>query len=112
MEEITKNIEELLTAIKRSEIYVEYKKQEAVLDQNPELKERVNQFRANNFQMQSEAGRDNLFHVVEKLSHESAELRKVPEVNAYLDAELALCKLMQIVCRDLTDGIDMHVPEL
>ena len=53
-----------------------------------------------------------MFLVAEQLSRESAELRRIPEVNAYLDAELALCKMMQRICRELTEGIDMHVPNL
>ena len=39
-------------------------------------------------------------------------LRKIPEVNAYLDAELALCKLLQKIGRTVTEGIDMMIPEL
>ena len=43
---------------------------------------------------------------------ESEELRRFPEVNAYLDAELALCRMMQKICRTLTDGIDMNIPRI
>ena len=112
MDEISKNIEELLSSIKRSEVYAEYRRQEEKLYQFPELAERVNQFRADNFRLQEEANSGNLFQVAEQVTNESAQLRKIPEVNAYLDAELALCKLMQKVCRRLADGIDIHVPEV
>ena len=37
---------------------------------------------------------------------------KNPEVNAYLDAELALCRMMQQICKTLTDGIEIKVPEI
>lgn len=112
MDVISRNVRILLSVIKRSEVYREYKKQEGILSKNPQLQERVNQFRANNFRLQNEAGSDNMFLVADQLSRESAELRRIPEVNAYLDAELALCKLMQRICRDLTNGIDMNVPYL
>lgn len=112
MDAINRNIRVLLSVIKRSEVYKEYKKQEIILDKDPELKARVDQFRARNFQMQNDSNRDDLFEVAEQLARESAELRKIPEVNAYLDAELALCKMMQKICRSLTEGIDMHVPVL
>lgn len=112
MEEISKNIEELLLSIKRSEVYEAYRKQEEKLYQFPELVERVNQFRADNFRLQEEANSGDLFQVAEEVTNESAQLRKIPEVNAYLDAELALCKLMQKVCRRLTEGIDIQVPEV
>ena len=111
MDTINEKIEELLGEIRDSDIYYEYKKQEAILEQNPELKERVQIFCSNNYCTQNEARSESLLQVVEKLGAESAELRKIPEVNAFLDAELALCKLMQKVCRKLTEGIEMHIPE-
>lgn len=109
---INRNIHILLSVIKRSDIYKEYRKQEKILEKNPELYARVDQFRANNFRLQNELDRENLFQVADLLTRESAELRQIPEVNAYLDAELALCKMMQKICKILTDGVEMHVPRL
>lgn len=112
MDLINKNIQLLLSVIKKSETYKEYKRQEEIISKTPELLERVNHFRANNFKLQNESDKENLFQVAEQLAKESAELRRTPEVNAYLDAELALCRMMQRVCRQLTEGIDMHTPDL
>lgn len=112
MEAVNKNIKVLLSMIKKTNVYREYKKQEEIISRDPQLRERVDQFRANNFRLQNEAGKDNLFHVAEQLCKESAELRMNPEVNAYLDAELALCKMMQTICKQLIEGIDVHVPSL
>lgn len=112
MEAVNKNIDALLWRIKDTDVYKEYKKQEKILSGNPELLKRVDQFRANNFLLQNEAGSDNLFHVAEQLYRESAELRSNSEVNAFLDAELALCKMMQNICRKLVEGIDVHMPDL
>lgn len=112
MDTINFNIRALTSAIKRSNVYSEYKKQERILMENPELMERVDKFRAHNFQLQEEGDREMLFENIEKINRESAELRHIPEVNAYLDAELAMCKLLQSVARGIAEGIDMHVPEL
>lgn len=109
---IEKNIQTLLVSIKKSSIYKEYKEQEKILSRSPELAERVSQFRADNFRLQNEGDRSNLFGTVEELARESADLRRDPQVNAYLDAELALCRLIQHVCRTLTAGIDMTLPPL
>ena len=67
-------------------------------------------FRGDNYRVQNDCGSDNLFDVVEQMGKESAELRRHPEVNAYLDAELALCKMMQKICVKLAEGIDMDIP--
>ena len=81
------------------------------LEKNPELASRVQHFRSDNFRLQNEE-RGNLLQDAEQLARESAELRRNPEVNAYLDAELALCRMMQQICKTLTDGIEIKVPEI
>ena len=101
---IEESIKGLLEAIKESPEYLEFQKQK------PELKARVDTFRADNYKVQNECDSDNLFEVVEQMGKESAELRRHPEVNAYLDAELALCKMMQRICIKLGEGIDIDVP--
>lgn len=107
---IDENISSLLEAFKESPEYVEFQKQNEILKQKPELKKRVDAFREDNYRVQNECGSDNLFDVVEQMGKESAELRRHPEVNAYLDAELALCKMMQKICVKLAEGIDMDIP--
>ena len=112
MNEIKDCIDALLAAIQNSEEYQEFVKYKEELEQDPELLERVNAFRGNNFRLQNEANRDELFRGTEQLNRESRELRKIPQVNAFLDAELALCKLMQKICKTLTEGIDLDIHKL
>lgn len=112
MDGINRNIHMLIQAIKKSTVYKEYRIQEEILKQNPELAERVRQFRAANFHLQNEEDRSRMFQLAENLSRESAELRHNPQVNAYLDAELALCRMIQRICRTLTEGIEMDIPPL
>ena len=103
---IEESIKGLLEAIKESPEYLEFQKQSDILKK----KARVDTFRADNYKVQNECDSDNLFEVVEQMGKESAELRRHPEVNAYLDAELALCKMMQRICIKLGEGIDIDVP--
>ena len=111
MNAIDENVSALLKAVRDSREYREYMKQEQLLDENPELKARVYQWRGNTFRLQNESDRGGLFEVAEQLYRESKELRKNPQVNAYLDAELALCKLMQRICFRLTEGIHIQIPD-
>lgn len=112
MDQIGKNIQLLLSAIKKSDTYKEYRKQEEIMNRMPEICQRLDQFRADNFKLQNESDKENLFQVAEQLAKESAELRRTPEVNAYLDAELAICRMMQRICRQLIEGIEIHTPDL
>ena len=107
---IEESINRLLEAVKESPEYLEFRKQSTILGMDSELKARVDAFRADNYRVQNEADSDNLFEVVEQMGKESAELRRLPLVNSYLDAELALCKMMQRICIKLTEDIDMDVP--
>lgn len=95
MDGINRNIHMLIQSVRKSSVYKEYRFQEEILNQNPELAERVRQFRADNFRLQNEEDRSNMFHLAEVLSRESEELRRIPQVNAYLDAELDLCRMLQ-----------------
>ena len=112
MDGINRNIHMLIQSVRKSSVYKEYRFQEEILNQNPELAERVRQFRADNFRLQNEEDRRNMFHLAEVLSRESEELRRIPQVNAYLDAELDLCRMLQRICRTLTEGIEMDIPPL
>lgn len=112
MEENTleESISGLLASIKESAEYIEFEKQKEILSQDPDLKKRVDAFRAKNYRIQSQCSSDQLFEVVEQMGKESAELRRLPLVNAYLDAELALCRLIQQVCVSITEGIELNIP--
>ena len=112
MDIIERNVQILISVIRQSSVYKEYKKQEEILSKQPELKERVNRFRAGNYRTQHETQKEFLFDKMDELVKESEELRKIPEVNAYLDAELALCRLLQKTTRELTCGIGLDIPDL
>ncbi len=100
-QQITECIDNLLAAVQSSQEYYEFIKIKEILELDPELLSRVNAFRNSNFKLQNEANREDLFQATEQLNRESRELRRIPQVNAYLDAELALCKLMQGNVRSL-----------
>ncbi len=110
MEDITKYIELLVQAIKESSEYRQYKEAEAVLDQNPQLKSRVDEFNRENFRIHTQNDPQQLFQGINALDKESQALRNIPQVNAYIQAELDLCKLLQYVSLEINGEIDIHVP--
>jgi cell fate (sporulation/competence/biofilm development) regulator YmcA (YheA/YmcA/DUF963 family) len=112
MDAISRNIQILLSVIKQSDIYKEYQKQEQLISTHPDLKARVDALRATNFRLQNDVFCEELLDKTDQLARDFVELRKIPEVNAYLDAERALCKQVQTICRTLIEGIDINLPEL
>lgn len=112
MDEIRDEVDRLLDALLNTKIYREYRHQEDLLSEDPKLKERVLKFRADNFNLQNNAQGQDLFAVVGNLYQESRELRKNDQVNAYLDAELAMCKLLQKLARTIVEGLEIEVPDI
>ena len=66
MDAVNRNIHLLLNSIQKSDVYRTYKKQEAILEKNPELVSRVQHFRSDNFRLQNEE-RGNLLQDAEHL---------------------------------------------
>ncbi|MCF0132894.1 MAG: YlbF family regulator [Blautia sp.] len=112
MDNIQESVDLLIQQIRESEIGQRYLEQEEKLSIDPELKERVDQFRRLNFNLQRSSEQDSLLEASEQLVMESRELRMNPQVNAYLDAELALCKLIQKICMRLTNETGIRTPDL
>lgn len=110
MSAIDRQVSSLILALQESPEYREYRRQEDELGKDPELKARVNQFRMENYTTQSSIPGEAWSEAIERLAMESAQLRKIPQVNAYLDAELALCRLVQRTVSKITAGIAMDVP--
>lgn len=112
MDEITKYMELLIRAIKKSNEYHLYKQAEENLAMDPQLRKRVDEFNLTNFRIHTQLeDSQQLFQEIHALDAESKALRKIPQVNAYLQAELDLCKLLQYVSLEIHGQMDIHVPE-
>lgn len=112
MDTIEMNIQLLVGAIKKSPEYKAYKAREAELSRHPELWDRVDRFCARNFHLQNNTEPKSLFEELDRMNRESQELRKIPEVSAYLQAELNLCKLLQNISLDINGSLGIHIPKL
>ncbi len=112
MEQYEKAMDEFIQAMKNSRVYREYREQEERLAMNPELMDRVRRFRGGVFEMQKNSDNAEVLSLAEEIRKENIELRRIPEVNAYLDAELALCKMIQKTMRRIIGSIEFDVPTM
>lgn len=94
--------------IQESDTYKEYFYQREKLKKQPELYDKVNEFRQRNFEIQNESDSEDLFDKMEAFDREYAKLRDHPMVNAFLQAELAFCRMMQDINTLLTAEIDFE----
>lgn len=84
-----------MKAIKRSEEYQKYEQYLTELKAEPELYEKVNEFRKKNFEIQNSEASENLMERVDELEREYAALLATPLVEKFLAAELAFCRMIQ-----------------
>lgn len=103
---IEKKTEELISILKDSPEYKSYKEQLAKVKQVEGLKEQIDAFRTNNFELQQAA--DNAFDKIDAFEKEYAKFREDPLVSDFLAAELAFCRLMQGITYRITDAMDFE----
>ena len=82
--------EELVQAILASEEYREYLECFAKIKEQPELYERVGDYRKRNFELQNMDVNDNMFDEVMRFQMENSAIRKNALVNQFLKAELSV----------------------
>ena len=81
------------------------------LEKDPELKSRVDDYRIRNYRLQQSENVD-LYDAVDSLERDSYALRKSEKANAYLEAELEVCKMVQKVQDCISEAIRIGVPEI
>lgn len=53
-----------------------------------------------------------MYDITDEVENRYEKLRKVPEVNAYLEAELDVCRMLQQVQEQFRNGIDLNIPNV
>jgi len=95
-------------AVKDTDIYKKYRCQLDILKKDPELYEKVNEFRRRNYEIQNTSRVDELFDKMEAFEKEYARFREDPVVDDFLRSELAFCRLMQELDLFITGELDFQ----
>lgn len=100
---------QLRKAIQNSNEYVEYKRLEAVIMRNPDLKRQIDEFRRRNFEIQNSEECGDILEATENLNAQFSDMRSQETVNRYLNAEVCLCRLVQDLCFTIVDAVDFEL---
>ena len=95
--------------IQETDTYKEYWYQREKIKKQPELYDKVNEYRQKNFDLQNESDSEDLFDRMEEFEQEYAKFRQNPMVEDFLRAELAFCRMMQDINVLLTAEIDFEL---
>ena len=97
---------ELIALIKDCSEYTAYEEQLRRVKQVPGLKEQIDDFRRQNFALQSSS--DYSFEKIEAFEREYEKFRENPLVSDFLSAELAFCRMMQSITIQITDAVEFE----
>ena len=109
MRDIEVCVDALLDSIQKSNIYQRYLECETEISKDPGLKKQIDDLRAVSYQMHQ---KEDWFDASDRLEEQFAELQKIPQVNAYLEAELDLCKVIQKVTAKICGSLDLKIPQM
>ena len=94
--------------IKETDVYRNYDYQKNKLKEQPELFQRVCEYRKKNYQIQNMEDEGSLLDRLEDFEKEYASFREIPLVEDFLSSELAFCRMMQEINMILTTDLDFE----
>lgn len=106
MQAVENALQSLIGEIKNTDVYKNYRERLSVVEAEPGLMERINEFRIKNYELQNSDVQDDLFEAIDRLDREYEQLRENPHVSSFLEAELSLCRMIQQVNLKIAEGID------
>ncbi|MBR1470151.1 MAG: YlbF family regulator [Lachnospiraceae bacterium] len=108
MTEVDNELHVLIEAVRHSETYKQYDRKRVALKSNPELKQKVDVYRAENYRLQNLPDDGTLQDRIEAFAEANMELSEEPMVREFLDAELGLCRMLQEVVDRVVRAIDFE----
>lgn len=106
MKTIEQATEEYISVLLESEIYQNYQDELRKVKAVPGLKEQIDEFRSRNFVLQS--GTDIDFDKLDRFEKEYESFREQTLVSDFLAAELELCRMVQRITVQITEGLQFE----
>ena len=107
-EQIRMAAKDYAAKIQQTEIYRTYCRERERIKQDPELYAKVNAYRQATFELQNYTDQDQLFDRMDAYEKEYENFRENPVVEAFLQAELAFCRMMQELNILILDHLDFE----
>lgn len=104
--DLDRAVEALIGAILDSQEYNAYRAELTKVQQHPELKAQIDEFRKSNYELQFSPDID--FEKLDRFEKEYEDFRATPLVSDFLAAELAFCRRMQQIETVVTAAFDFQ----
>ncbi|MBQ8198457.1 MAG: YlbF family regulator [Lachnospiraceae bacterium] len=105
MLELQGELDEFIVKLKDTKVYREYEIQKNKIKELPELKQRVDDFRRRNYELQTRNYPENIYDEMERFQRDNEAFQAIPQVRDFLQAELALCRMIQKVTTSIVEAV-------
>ena len=109
MSNIDYYVNRVIEEIKSESVYRQYTTSLEKLNANPEIKRQVDELRRLNYQAQVKNDDTDSYDTIDDIDD---KISCIPEVNQFLEAEAALCRLLQDISVRVHEAIHLDVPDL
>ena len=100
---------ELTQTILESDEYKEYKRLEAIINRNPDLRRSVDEFIRRTFEIVNNDDIEDVYTAMLNLNIEFDNMRRQDIVNRYLTAEICFSSLVKDIVKSIVEPIDMEL---
>ena len=102
----------LISVVRDSKEYREYCAARRKVEDKPELKKQINQYRRDTYRLQNFSDAESLYDKVQEFNREYAQFRKDPLVTEYLSSELAVCRMLQKISASIVESVDLDLDDV
>ena len=108
MHTLKKSLDDLIEALEKSDVYKRYKDACTQVRMYPEKEKRLQEFRKKNYLVQNSKDAIDVYVEAERLEKEYADIYRDPLLLEFLAAEVAVCRFVQHVNRELISCLDFE----
>ncbi len=108
MPTIKDGLDDFIRVFGESEEFKRYQAAHLAVKQYPDKYKKLQEFRKKNYLMQNSKESVDLFAESERLMKEYEDLYYDPVVREFMDAEVAVCRIVQIVNREMITCMDLE----
>lgn len=112
MDKIQTCLHALIDAIQEGEAYQHYMACEEKLKQQPELREKIDEFRTAVYHLNNDDSADDIFEKIDQFENKYQEFRRNPLVNEFLEAEVDVCRMLQRITNKIQGSADIQIPRI
>jgi len=106
--DMEKATDKYIAALQKSDEYCNYADAKAKAKEDPILWQQICEYRRKRYEFQNLTSPEELFDRVDAFERDYREWKKDSRVTAFLDAELAFCRMMQDINLRIVDAVDFE----